>query len=203
MANSKGGLLVKISHLRPESKVLAEAEPTERWGSVLCELGQGRRVLQRIFYCIRQALRVGVVAHPQGPLAHGTLFPVGFEGSLAIGLSGEGREMGAHLWTEGEPVSGRECSGAPPGTPHPSVSDNESHCQREPSGGEVLSWCSRVKWGGPTVGQGGVSEQSCPVPAFLPLSRLLPGRHALDKYHLPMMAVTRQWDLSASIILQS
>ena len=103
---------------------------------------------------------MGVVAHPQGPLAHGTLFPVGFEGSLAIGLGGEGCEMGAHLQTEGEPVSGLECSRAPPGMPHPSTFDNESLCQREPSGGKVLSWCSRVKLGGPTVGQGGASEQS-------------------------------------------
>ena len=58
---------------------------------------------------------MGVVAHPQGSLAHSTLFPVGFEGSLAMGLGGEGIEMGAHLWTEGERVSGHECSGARPG----------------------------------------------------------------------------------------
>lgn len=34
-------------------------------------------------------LGVGVVAHPQGALAHGILFPVGLKSSLAIGLSGE------------------------------------------------------------------------------------------------------------------
>lgn len=144
MANSKGGLLAKISHLRPESEVLAEAEAAERWGSVLCELGQGRQVLQRIFYRVRQALGVGVVAHPQGPLAYSALFPVGFEGSLAIGLGGEGRKMGAHLRTEGELVSGHECSGAP-GMPLPSIFDNEDCCHREPNRGKVLSWCSRVK----------------------------------------------------------
>lgn len=44
---------------------------------------------------------MGVVAHPQGPLAHSTLLPVGFECSLAISLRGEGIEVGAHLWTEG------------------------------------------------------------------------------------------------------
>ena len=117
MVNSKGGLLATISHLRPGSEVLAEAETAEWWGSVLCELGQGRQVLQRIFYPVRQALGVGVVAHPQGPLAYGALFPVGFEGSLAIGLSGEGREMGPHLQTEGEAVSEHECSGAPGDAP--------------------------------------------------------------------------------------
>lgn len=50
----------------------------------------------------QKALGVGVVAHPQGPLAHSTLFPVSFERSLAIVLGGEGIQMGAHLWTEGK-----------------------------------------------------------------------------------------------------
>lgn len=41
---------------------------------------------------------MGVVAHPQGPLAHGPLLPVGFQSVLAIGLGGEGVQVGAHLW---------------------------------------------------------------------------------------------------------
>lgn len=53
------------------------------------------------FYGDKKALGVGVVPHPQGPLAHSTLLPVGFECSLAISLRGEGVEVGAHLWTEG------------------------------------------------------------------------------------------------------
>lgn len=43
---------------------------------------------------------MGVVAHPQGALAHSILFLVGFEGSLAISLSRERSKMGSHLWTE-------------------------------------------------------------------------------------------------------
>lgn len=54
-----------------------------------------------IFYCVKEALGVGVVAHAQGPLAHGTLFAVGSESSLAVSLGGEGVEMGSHLWTGG------------------------------------------------------------------------------------------------------
>lgn len=44
---------------------------------------------------------MGVVAHPQGALAHSTLFAVGFESSPAVSLGGEGVEMGSHLWMEG------------------------------------------------------------------------------------------------------
>lgn len=76
-----------------------------------------------IFYCAKKALGVGVGAHPQGPLAHGTLFPVGFECSLAISLGGEGIEMGAHLWTEDRSRSaGRRALGACPACPLPLLS---------------------------------------------------------------------------------
>lgn len=54
---------------------------------------------------------MGVVAHPQGPPAHGTLLPEGFESSLAIGLGGEGIEVRAHLWMEGERSAGAEAWG--------------------------------------------------------------------------------------------
>lgn len=45
---------------------------------------------------------MGIVAHPQGALAHGVFFPVGLKSSLAIGLRGECSKMGTHLWTEGK-----------------------------------------------------------------------------------------------------
>lgn len=54
-----------------------------------------------VFYCVKKGLRVSVAAHPQGPLAHRTLFLVGSDCSLAISLGGEGVKMGAHLWLEG------------------------------------------------------------------------------------------------------
>lgn len=47
-------------------------------------------------------LGVGIVAHPQGALAHGIFFPAGLKSSLAIGLRGECSKMGTHLWTEGK-----------------------------------------------------------------------------------------------------
>lgn len=67
----------------------------------------------------------------------------------------------------------------------------------------MLSWCSRVKWGGPTGGQERCQSRAAQCPHFsLCLACCQDDTHP-DKYHLPMMAVTRQWDLSASIILQS
>lgn len=54
-----------------------------------------------IFYCVWETSGVGVVAHPQGPLAHGPLLPVGFQSILTIGLGGKGVEVGAHLWMGG------------------------------------------------------------------------------------------------------
>lgn len=84
------------------------------WG-VFCALGPSEKLLLR-----PEALGVGVVAHAQGPLAHGTLFAMGFEGSLAVRLGGEGIEVGAHLWGEGERgrgVSRPEGSGAPLSSP--------------------------------------------------------------------------------------
>lgn len=69
-----------------------------------------------------EALRVGVVARPQGALAHGALFPVGSECSLPIGLRGEGVEMGTHLWTEGRVVNGVSGLGARPGRSPPPAS---------------------------------------------------------------------------------
>lgn len=83
------------------------------WNSPLCHEGS-------------EALRVGVVARPQGALAHGTLFPVGSERSLPIGLRGEGVEMGTHLWTEGGVVSGMGAWGLVPGFPAPSSPSSTS-----------------------------------------------------------------------------
>lgn len=90
-----------------------------------------------IFYCAKKALGVGVVAHPQGPLAHGMLLLVGSECSLAISLSGEGIEMGTHLWMGESRSVGTQLlpmlpfSPGPP--PLPSSSRNTNHCEREES----------------------------------------------------------------------
>lgn len=57
---------------------------------------------------------MGVVAHPQGPLAHRVLVLVGSQCPLAIGLRGEGAEVGTHLWTgEGRSVGSQLLPGAP------------------------------------------------------------------------------------------
>lgn len=89
--------------LRPASEVLVGRACVARGGGgVFCALGPSEKLLLR-----PEALGVGVVAHAQGPLAHGTLFAMGFEGSLAVRLGGEGIEVGAHLWGEGE----RACGG--------------------------------------------------------------------------------------------
>lgn len=79
-------------------------------------MGQDRRVLPE-FSTAEAALGVGVVAHPQGPLAHGILFALGFESSLAIGLGGEGIEVRAHLRMEGRWSAGLEAGGRAPCSP--------------------------------------------------------------------------------------
>lgn len=76
------------------------------WNSPLCHEGS-------------EALRVGVVARPQGALAHGTLFPVGSERSLPIGLCGEGEARdtvgpllrGSQPWEHSAPRARRMVTG--------------------------------------------------------------------------------------------
>lgn len=80
-------------------------------------------------------LGVGIVAHPQGALAHGIFFPLGLKSSLAIGLRGECSKMGTHLWTEGENrylrLSQLRQSWSPPSLPKPqSRSNSRSNCER-------------------------------------------------------------------------
>lgn len=62
---------------------------------------------------------MGVVAHPQGSLAHGILFPLGFERSLAVGLAGEGVELRAHLRMEGRAGQRAQRLGGSPRAPLP------------------------------------------------------------------------------------
>ena len=62
---------------------------------------------------------MGVVAHPQGSLAHRMLLLVGFECSLAISLGGEGIEMGTHLWIEGSRSVGTRRLPSAPFSPCP------------------------------------------------------------------------------------
>lgn len=73
-------------------------------------------------------------AHPEILWRTAHSFPVALKASGDRPHSGEGREMGPTCGQRESRSAGMSAPGLP-GTPDPSVSDNESHCQREPSGG--------------------------------------------------------------------
>lgn len=70
-------------------------------GGSLKRAGARKVSASGVFHRVKKALGVGVVAHPQGPLAHRVFFLVGFDCSLTVRLGEESIKMGGHLWLEG------------------------------------------------------------------------------------------------------